>query len=985
MRFNPCRVLLTSVVTAWLVAGASLCPASGQPAPSTPEPSSPTPSPTASPVPTPEERIEQLWQEHQVSLILAAIVVGGYLGVLWIKPLWLLKLPSTDITVPWSDWKLPLGMVRSLKYRDRVLDVWVEQHWQTAKGEFFKLSTVDNRAIHIPLPVTLDKVKISDLTGPHLAPTFQRKTAVLLICGEGGIGKTSLACQIAQWGLDKQLSPHRMIPVLIETELDGEVTLLAAIRGQLNALTNQPDPIAPDLLEKLLQRQRLLVIVDHLSEMGEATRDQIKPQLADFPAKALVVTSRLEESLGGIRKTVVRPMQVEANRLWPFMSAYLEAKGKQDLFEDDQYSDGCDRLRRMARERSITVLLARLYIDHMIQERQGAGGILPDSVPKLMLSYLNQLNFNLAENSRDNLAVQRDAKLIAWECLQQTYRPVWIKKVDAIAALARVEDSASAQDRLEYLEKRLQFLQTPEPGDSTRIILDPLAEYLAAAYWVEQTCQQPNPKAAWQRFFADVDQTLEKTNETPEIIRGFLLAVRDCCIDNANDDRIPKELPDQLARKVDLDPEELRRQQETRRIRRLISELSAPELKYRLSAAEDLGNRGAAARVAEPNLVGMLENPNQTLEARQAAAQALGKLGIAAAPLLTLLKNSSEAAILRRSVAEALGQMKTGQAELLSILEDGGQPLILRQGAARAMSLIGAPSGEPVPMLLVELGAKQVTTQVKPIQVWREPLPGDIDLELVAIPGGDFLMGSPPDEVGRDWYPYVFAQTEGLNVEAQHWVMIRPFWMSRYPITQAQWRAVAALPKINQDLDPNPSNFKGDNYPVEAVSWYETMEFCERLSQYTGKSYRLPSEAEWEYACRAGTTGPFHLGDTLSTELANYDGSNTYGNGIKGEYRQKTTDVGSFGVVNAFGLADMHGNVWEWCLDHWHSSYNGAPTDSSAWVTEGDDRYRLLRGGSWLYVPDCCRSAFRFRDTPINRNIVIGFRVVCVSSWTHAS
>jgi len=132
--------------------------------------------------------------------------------------------------------------------------------------------------------------------------------------------------------------------------------------------------------------------IDHLSEMGEATRSQINPQLADFPAKALVVTSRLEESFGGLSKTVIKPLQVEANRLWPFMSAYLEAKGKQDLFVDDEYADGSDRLRRMAGERSITVLLARMYIDQMIREREGAGGIRPDSVPKLMLSYLNQLN-----------------------------------------------------------------------------------------------------------------------------------------------------------------------------------------------------------------------------------------------------------------------------------------------------------------------------------------------------------------------------------------------------------------------------------------------------------------------------------------------------------------------------------------------------------------------------------------------------------------
>lgn len=200
-------------------------------------------------------------------------MLGGYLGVLWLRPLWLLKLPSQDITVPWTTWKVPLGMVRWFKYRDRVLDVWVKQHWKVAQQEFLKLPTVDNRAIHIPLPVQLDRTTVAELTGAHLVPTFQKKTAVLLLCGEGGAGKTSLACQIAQWGLEQQLSLHRMIPVLLETELDDEKEdLLAAIQGRLNALTDQPDPIEPEFLKKLLQRQRVLVIVDR-SPVGNGRSD----------------------------------------------------------------------------------------------------------------------------------------------------------------------------------------------------------------------------------------------------------------------------------------------------------------------------------------------------------------------------------------------------------------------------------------------------------------------------------------------------------------------------------------------------------------------------------------------------------------------------------------------------------------------------------------------------------------------------------------
>lgn len=328
--------------------------------------------------------------------------------------------------------------------------------------------------------------------------------------------------------------------------------------------------------------------------------------------------------------------------------------------------------------------------------------------------------------------------------------------------------------------------------------------------------------------------------------------------------------------------------------------------------------------------------------------------------------------------------MNAGEAELCCILDSDQQLLAVRQGAACALSLIGAPSGEPVPMLIVTLQDDQVIAQVKRIPVFRETLDEELTLDLVEVPGGTFQMGSPPDEVNRDWYgdnPY-FPECKGKDVEAQHPVQVQPFLMSRYPITQAQWRAVAELPLVDRELNPDPSNFKGDNRPVEVVSWYEAMEFCARLSQHTGKTYRLPSEAEWEYACRAGTTTPFHFGPTLSTDWANYDGNYTYGAGVKGEYRQKTTEVGSFGVVNAYGLADMHGNVWEWYLDPWHPSYEEAPSDGSAWQSNGDERYRLLRGALGASSPVICRSANRIRIAPNYRNDSFGFRVVCGAPWT---
>ncbi|MEL7331055.1 MAG: formylglycine-generating enzyme family protein [Cyanobacteria bacterium J06560_2] len=243
-----------------------------------------------------------------------------------------------------------------------------------------------------------------------------------------------------------------------------------------------------------------------------------------------------------------------------------------------------------------------------------------------------------------------------------------------------------------------------------------------------------------------------------------------------------------------------------------------------------------------------------------------------------------------------------------------------------------------------------------------------LPLHMVLIPGGSFRMGSPEDELER-------SEAEG----PQHQVSVSPFFMGRYPVTQAQWRVVAALPQINRELKLNPSEFEGDNHPVEQVSWDEAVEFCDRLAELTGRPYRLPSEAEWEYACRSGTTSAFHFGNTISTEAANYDGNYTYGESPKGEYRQSTTPVDQLNNANDYGLSDMHGNVYEWCQDHWHDNYDKAPTDGSAWIEGGNADLRVCRGGSWVVNPEDCRSAYRYGDNPESRNSYLGFRVSCAA------
>lgn len=291
--------------------------------------------------------------------------------------------------------------------------------------------------------------------------------------------------------------------------------------------------------------------------------------------------------------------------------------------------------------------------------------------------------------------------------------------------------------------------------------------------------------------------------------------------------------------------------------------------------------------------------------------------------------------------------------------------------------------------------------QRKTAEYVREDLGNDLYLDMVVIPSGSFLMGSPETEEGR-------RDNEGPQLE----VSIPSFLMGRYPVTQAQWRAVAEMPRVKLDLKPDPAYFKGDDRPVEDVSWYEVVEFCDRLSAYTGRQYRLPSEAEWEYACRAGTTTPFHFGETLITDLANCR------NGSTSEWRQETTAVDHFEAANIFGLFDMHGNIYEWVQDDLPASYESGPTDQvsdliriSKWVenhistsyeeslTEDmlidsisqffgfaslmeHEPHRAIRGGSWYDPPRLCRSAYRSCFQSDLTCDVIGFRVVCSAPRT---
>ena len=234
--------------------------------------------------------------------------------------------------------------------------------------------------------------------------------------------------------------------------------------------------------------------------------------------------------------------------------------------------------------------------------------------------------------------------------------------------------------------------------------------------------------------------------------------------------------------------------------------------------------------------------------------------------------------------------------------------------------------------------------------------------EMVVVPTGRLEMGSPPWEEGR-------FRDEG---PVRRVSVARRFAVGVHEVTFREWDAC----RQDGGCSHNPYDQgwgRGDR-PVIDVSWNDAKEYARWLSRKTRKEYRLLSESEWEYAARAGSMTPFHFGSTVSPEQANYNGSYAYGSGRKGRYRKRTEPVGLF-PANAFGLRDVHGNVWEWVEDCWHESYRGAPPDVGVWASGGDCDYRVLRGGSWVSRPGSTRSAVRGRSGPGDRNHYHGFRV----------
>jgi hypothetical protein len=489
-----------------------------------------------------------------ISLVLTWVVV------LWIFPLLVLRIDeklknSSSLKLGWlGGIEVPLrfvALVGFFNYRPRVLDAWVTRNIAACRDRFMKSATVNERDIYLEAPVYLNGKAITSLSLQQLQGAFAQRINRVLIWGEGGTGKTSLACQIALRGMDpdpaKRLRATVMLPVLLEEDFsyttDGDnQTLVRTVRDTLSMLVSTEPPPSLDLVLHLLRQHRILLIVDGLSELNEETRSCVRPENADFPAANLVVTSRIEAKLGGPLVTSIQPMRIGATRLLSFLEAYLAHKGKRDLFEDAEFIAARNKLSAMLGARESTVLLARLYADQMIASKDTrASSELPRSVPDLMLSYLNNLNRGARADEPSDRTVHTVAKVIAWECLRQNYQPRPVPLDNVLTALGA---SSAVEKHVVYLEKRLRIVQIVGVGkDRIKFGLDPLAEYLAALHLV--TLYQ-NEEQKWRGFL----DRLARVAQDPTPIRSFLIAAEDCCLVARDEFGIPAFVLEEIAKRV---------------------------------------------------------------------------------------------------------------------------------------------------------------------------------------------------------------------------------------------------------------------------------------------------------------------------------------------------------------------------------------------------------------------------------------------------
>lgn len=467
-------------------------------------------------------------------------LVLAWLTVLLIKPLWLLKLyegfPISEARLPAVT--IPIQYVLApLIFRPRVLDAWVSKHLPKARAYFSSRQTVKDRRTHVPVGLFLDGRLVPELKSRDLRETFDRNHSRLMICGVGGSGKTSLACQIAHWAMrereDERLASNcSMLPVLLEHDFadTGEDALRKSVSAQLCDAIDARKPISKALLEALLQSKRILLLIDGMSEMSEGTRSAILSGINEGPFNAVLFTSRADETIGDLNRTSIKPTRIKGNQLSSFVESYLTSLGRKELFQDEEFFEGCRRLSMIVGDREITALLARLFVEQMVaKQEKTVEEELPTSIPSLMLQSIQVLHAKTPSAELGLRDVIKSATLVAWECLKDDYRPLSADYEEARNSLADLPNGVKA---LNYLKDKLELVETTSFDQKIRFKVDPLAEYLAGIYLVEQN---GGNEEKWNAF---LDTTVSRPG-SPENIRGFLLALRDCCEAGEDGVRVP--------------------------------------------------------------------------------------------------------------------------------------------------------------------------------------------------------------------------------------------------------------------------------------------------------------------------------------------------------------------------------------------------------------------------------------------------------------
>lgn len=528
----------------------------------------------------------------------------------WVRPRYLFEINQRIANIPLDTRVFALGILNTplryaliigfFHYKPRVLDAWLNEYITNTKTVFFKRKTIKERENHINVPIELNDEKKDSLKLNDLKPLFKEPITFLKVLGDGGIGKTSMACIIARWALeanrDERLSTHYMLPVIIEqgNELltgSGGNNVEEIIKQQIGRYAMQTKPLSSELIHNLIGHKRILIIVDGFSEMTDTVREKILNDLAVLAANNVILTSRRNEDSGDSETATIKPVKIGGKFLSSFFESYLDIKGVKEEFKDDHFIL-CDKLLLLINDNEVTPLFVKLFADLQIQAQHSArkGASLsnipknvpeeeysPQNIPDLVLYYINCLNREFDskkktdENKINNETVQDIAKIIAWQCLKNTLTPSLSKKNEIIEHLEKELEKRKwklpdVELPISHLEKNLNLIrQIGVSREDIRFMIDPLAEYLASMYFTEMLGKDD---IKWKIFIS----ALKKNKQLSERIIGFIYALQDCCstkYKNSISEFVPKE----MAKAAGIKLANKKKQNSQRRANRIIQDL----------------------------------------------------------------------------------------------------------------------------------------------------------------------------------------------------------------------------------------------------------------------------------------------------------------------------------------------------------------------------------------------------------------------------